>query len=217
ALRGLADRAQPPRLEVLEPEVRVAQLTRERVPRQRVAGEVAPREVLLDRVRELDRGVAAEGLDITAEGRHLVEGVADQHTDGAVLAPDGNGAAEEAPHLPRAGSRRQVPVAGRKAEDRVPDRAADRPRLVPRVFQPAGDLTYGTRWVQVHLVPVWITRSPASGRAAPGMSAGALPGTSPGVTAPCRARPDDSRRCRRSRGRWRGAAPGHGRRRPWGR
>src|SRR5690606_10030348 len=141
-LRRCADRPQAPRAQVLEPEVRVAQLLGERVPSQRVAGEIAAGEVLLDGVGELDDGVPAEGLEVAPERGHLVEdAITPEDADRAVFDPDRDGTAEEAAYLVRSRSGRQVPVARLEAQDRVADRAADGPGLEPGLLETAGDLS----------------------------------------------------------------------------
>jgi hypothetical protein len=91
-----ADRAQHATLQVGRAAVRVAQLVADGVPGDRVDREVAPLQVLRQRVGEPHAGAAAEGLHIATEGRDLVHPAAPrQHSDSAVLDADRHGAAED--------------------------------------------------------------------------------------------------------------------------
>src|SRR5690606_35668914 len=140
-VRGVPDGPEPAGPEVLQPQERVADLARERVPGQRVAGEVAPREVFLDRIREFDPGVAPVRLDVAAEGRDLVEdAIPAEHADGPVLDPDRHGPPEKAPDLLRPGPGREVPVADGEAERCVTHGAAYGPGLVPGLLEAPCDL-----------------------------------------------------------------------------
>ncbi len=145
------DRAQPAGVQIGQAGVRIAQLPGGGLPGQGVEGEVAAGEVLLERVRELDHGVAAGGLHVAAEGGDLVEHVVlAEDADGAVLYADGDGAAEEAAHLLRAGGRGEVPVHGGQAEHGVADGAADGPGVEAGLLEAGRDLEHRRRGVQVH-------------------------------------------------------------------
>ena len=102
--------------------------------RQRVHGEVAALGVAPPVAAERHLGVAAEGLDILAQRRHLERMTVDDHRHGAVLDPGRHrleaGGLDAADHL--VGQRRggDVDVAVRLAEQRVAHRAADDARLL---------------------------------------------------------------------------------------
>ena len=82
--RGRAAGGQAPPLQVGGAVEGVAQLAGQRVPRDGVEREVAPRQILINGMRELDDGVAAERLDIAPERRDLVHHtVGGDHADGA--------------------------------------------------------------------------------------------------------------------------------------
>src|SRR5690606_6491302 len=151
ALVRRADRAQPACTQVLQAREGVEQLAAQRMPRQGIAREVAPREVLDDGVRELDHGMAPRRLDVAAKRRDFVEyAVPAEHADRAVLDADRHGAAEQAPHLRRARTRREVPITRGKAQDRVAHGATHGPGLVPRVLEPPRDLAHRRGRVEVH-------------------------------------------------------------------
>ena len=83
---------------------------------------------------EAHLGVAAEGLDVLAQRRHLERPAVDHHGDGAVLDAGrhrlearGLGAPD---HLVRHGGGGDVDLADRLAEQRVAHRAADHARLL---------------------------------------------------------------------------------------
>src|SRR4029077_9798919 len=89
ALGRLADRANDTGLQVGGPVERVAPLVAQGMIRNGVDGEIAPREIVLERDTTVrDDGVAAVGADVPAEGRDLVQhALSVEHTDGAVLEP----------------------------------------------------------------------------------------------------------------------------------
>ena len=112
--------------------------------RERIHGEVAPLGVRPPVAAEAHIGVAAEGLDVLAQRRHLERPAVDHHGDGAVLdagrhrlearrgrAPD---------HLVGHRGGGDVELADRLAEQRIAHRAADHARLfavaVEHVEQP---------------------------------------------------------------------------------
>jgi hypothetical protein len=120
-----------------------------------VDGEVAPREVVVQRRAELHLGVAPVGAHVATEGRHLVHhAVAVEHADRAELDALRHRAAEEAAHDVRRRRRGQVPVERRVPQHRVAHRAAHAPRLVPRGLEPLGDLAHAGRRPEadVHVV-----------------------------------------------------------------
>ena len=102
--------------------------------RQRVHGEVAPLGVLPPVAAEAHVGVAAEGLDVLAQRRHLERPAVDHHRDGAVLDAgrhrlEARGA-DAADHLVGNGGGGDVDFADRLAEQRIAHRAADHARLL---------------------------------------------------------------------------------------
>src|SRR5690606_21382490 len=108
-------------------------------------------------------GVAPRRLDVAPERGDLVQNaIPAEHADRAVLDADRHGAAEQAADVARAGAGREVPVAGNETEHRVANRSTDRPRLVPRVLEPPGDLSHCVGRVEIHARPSYAT---AAGRA----------------------------------------------------
>ncbi|MPL60848.1 hypothetical protein SDC9_06410 [bioreactor metagenome] len=91
ALRGFADEAQPARRQIGQPLTQRVEHGAIGAGVERVHREVAPRRVFLDPGREGDGGVAAEGLDIAAEGGDLVRLVIGDHRDRAMLDPGRHG------------------------------------------------------------------------------------------------------------------------------
>ena len=131
---GVADEAHAPRLEIGKP----ADVVVHRAVgggRERVDGEVAPLGVGAPVAAEAHVGVAAEGLDVLAQRRHLERPAVDHDGDGAVLdagrhrleARRGRRAASPPPAAPwwRCRSRRSARRAARCAPRR-------RPRAPPR-------------------------------------------------------------------------------------
>ena len=100
-------------------------------PGQRVDGEVAPGEVVLDRLAELHPRRSAEVgvVDVRPEGRHLVGATvaADRHRSEAVLVER---IGEDCLDLVRPRVRGQVPVRGRALQEIVPKRTAHDVRAV---------------------------------------------------------------------------------------
>ena len=133
ARRRIADEAHTARLEIGKPADIIVHDAVGRK-RERVHGEVAPLRVALPVAAEAHRRVAAEGLDVLAQRRHLERPALDHHRDGAVvdagrhrLEAGGRGAAH---HLRRQRRGRDIDVAQRHAEQRVAHRAADDARLL---------------------------------------------------------------------------------------
>ena len=117
-------------------------------PRDGVDREVAAGEVELDVVPELDPVRAPEvGVVVVGpEGRDLVDRVALADRDGPELVlVDRAGEDGEEPVRSRVG--REIPVLGRPAEERVPDRAADDVRRVAVRPQPLHERADGRRGV----------------------------------------------------------------------
>ena len=138
---GIPDGAQHSRGEVALPAKWVAQFTQRRGPCHRVDREVAAGQVIVERDAELDVRMSAVGLHVAPEGRDLVEpAVPVEHAHGAMLDADWHRAHEEPLHLLRAGTRREIPVVVGVAEQGIPNRAADAPRLEPGALEHLGDL-----------------------------------------------------------------------------
>ncbi len=132
-LPAIADEAHAPRFEIGKPaDVVVHHAVG--ADRQRIHGEVAPLGVRPPVAAEAHLGVAAEGLDVLAQRRHLERPAVDHHGDGAVLDAGRHrlearrgGAAH---HLFGHGRGGDVEFADRLAEQRVAHRAADHARLL---------------------------------------------------------------------------------------
>ena len=91
---------------------RIQQLVALRMPGKCIKSEITPGEILFDIFRELHDGASAEGLDVTPEGRDLVEcSVGSQDADRSMIHANGHGSPESGHDLLRARLRREVPVA----------------------------------------------------------------------------------------------------------
>src|SRR6185437_13833441 len=90
------------------------------------------------------------GAHIPAKGRYFVhDPFAIEDADRAVGHPDRNGAMGKEPNdVGRAGRGRKVPIAVQVTKERVADRAADAPRLVPRRLEPLCDVENRARGMQ---------------------------------------------------------------------
>ena len=128
ALAGIADEAHAPGCDIGKPADMVVH-DAVGVDRKPVDGEVAPFGIADPVAAEGDLGLAAEGLDVLAQGRDLERMRVDHQRDGAVVdagrhALDAGrpGAADD---LVRQRRGRDVDVAGRDIEQRVADGAAD--------------------------------------------------------------------------------------------
>ncbi len=120
--------------------MRIAQLASARVPGDRVDGEVAAAQVLLDGVGEHHPRMAAVRLHVPPEGGDLVQVPAvPQHPHRAVREPHGHGAAEDAPDVAGARGSRQVPVERATAGERVAHGAPHRPGLEAGLLQAPDD------------------------------------------------------------------------------
>ena len=146
----------------------IAELIARRRVRDGVDGEVASREVFVERRTELDLGVPAIGLDVAPERRHLVQRpFAIEHSDRSELNADRNRApfAEDRPHLIGCCRGREVPIQMWMTKYCVAHRAADAPCLVPFLLEPLGDLEHSFGWIEArhrtrraglgHLVRAW--------------------------------------------------------------
>jgi hypothetical protein len=132
ALLGVADCSHDAAPDVLSAAERIAQLIGARAIRDRVHREVASRQVLLEARTELHHRVPAVRANVPAKSRDLVmNAVVVEHAHRAEFDPHRNGAtsAEDRSHLLRGSRRREIPVEGRIAEQRIPDRPADTPRF----------------------------------------------------------------------------------------
>ena len=117
AFARLADAAHDALLQIPAPVERVAHLETLGVHRDRVHGEVAARQVLLERRTVAHDGMATVGLDVVTEGGDFVQhAVAVEHADGAELDADGDRAAKELLHLLGQRGSGDVPVEGLNAE-----------------------------------------------------------------------------------------------------
>ena len=136
----IPDRPENAALEIGPPLEWVAEPPVERVPRNGVDREVAPREILVERIREGDDRMAAARLDIPPEGCDLVEPSSPvEDADGPVGHAHGDRPAKERLHLRRRGLRGKVPIQGHPTAERVADRPPDGPGLEPRFLQGPGD------------------------------------------------------------------------------
>ena len=132
ALAGIADEAHAARHEIVEPAERIVDRAGG-VAIERVDREVAASRVLRPIVGEGDGGVAAVGLHVAAQGRHLEGVVIGDHRHGAVLQAgldDGEASGAGEPHhvLGRRGGG-EVDVGDGNSHQRVAHHAADRARL----------------------------------------------------------------------------------------
>ena len=108
-----------------------------------VDGEVAPGQVVLERDAVLHDRVPAVGLDVLAEGRHLVQQpLPVEHAHRAEPEPDRHGTRKEPQDLLRPRRGGDVEVHLGIAEQGVPHRAADAPRLEARALEHAGDVQH---------------------------------------------------------------------------
>ena len=118
----------------------------EKPARLRVIGDcierkIAAREVLFDGGSEGHHGMPTVGLDVATEGRDFVHRAAPvEHADSPEFDSDRNGARKESPHLLGGGSRGQVPVEVRVAEEGISNSAAHAPCLEPLILQSLGDV-----------------------------------------------------------------------------
>ena len=154
ALLRLADGADDTTTEVLE----TTEVIHDAAPvidRHRVDREVAAREILMERRRELHhaRVTTIEVGAIDPIGRDLIalpdrRGLRPrllrqhQHRHGAMLDPGVDGASEHRLHLLRTRTRRDVPVARNPPEETVAHTATDRVGLVARTLQLMDDIFY---------------------------------------------------------------------------
>ena len=118
------------------------------VRRERVHGEIAPRRVLAPIVGEGDGRVAAEGLDVAAQRRHLDAGVIGDHGHRAVvdagrnvLQPGGFGGLHHRRRFQRC---RDIDVADLAPEQAVAHAAADETRRAAGALQRLIDGMRGT-------------------------------------------------------------------------
>jgi hypothetical protein len=139
-LRRIADRPDQPPVQVAGSVERVTPLVPQRVVGDRVDGEVAPGQVVVQRGTEFHDRMAAVRRHIAPEGGDLVVASAGAHRHGAEPLADRHGVAEQPLDHVGGGRGRHVVVGVGLAQQRVPDRATHTPRLVTRRFQLAGDL-----------------------------------------------------------------------------
>jgi len=112
--------------------------------RDRVDGEVAASEIVVERRPELDYGVASIGLHVASERCHLMHDAAVvQYADGPEVQSHRDGTPEELSHLIRRSSGRQIPVEMRVPEQCVTYGPANAPRLETGGFEPFGDCPNG--------------------------------------------------------------------------
>ena len=106
-----------------------------------IDGEVAARQILVQRGPELDDGVTAIGLYVAAKGRDFMHHVVlVEHTDRAELDPDRYGAPEELAHLRRGRRGGEIPVEVRLTQKRVAYGSADTPGFESGLLERAGDI-----------------------------------------------------------------------------
>ena len=124
--------------------MRIVQDAGSEVDGDRVDGEVAPRQIFLDRSGEADRiGPPPVGVaGLRAERRDLEPVAAEQDRHRAVADAGGYGATVEALHLLGRRVGGDVPVIGRPVLQQVSDRAADQVGGMPGVDQNGGEAPY---------------------------------------------------------------------------
>ena len=144
-----ADRPQERAVEIAAAVERIAPLVPERMVGDGVHGEIAARQVLVERDAVGHDGVAAVGDHVPAEGGHLVQHApAVEHADGAVLLADRGRPPEQRGDLRRRGRGGEVVVGVRVAQQGVAERAPDAPGLVAGRLELARDLEHLLRDLQ---------------------------------------------------------------------
>jgi hypothetical protein len=102
--------------------------------RERVHGEIAPLGIRAPVTAEAHAGVAAERLDVLAQCGDFKRPAVDHDRDGAVLLAGRHGLEARrrraADHFVGNGGGRDIEFDNRLAEQRIPHRAADHPRLL---------------------------------------------------------------------------------------
>ena len=135
---GVADEAHPPCRDIGKP-ADVVMHDALGVDRQAVDGEIAPLGIAHPVAAERDPGLAAEGLDILAQGRDLERLRVDDQRDGAMLDAGRHaldaGEPGAADHLVRQRGGGDIDIADRKLQQRIADRAADDARLLAVAVQ----------------------------------------------------------------------------------
>src|SRR6185312_12043218 len=146
AFLGNADSAEHALREVALPPERIAQLVARRRIRDRIDGEVAAREVLLERFAELYHRMSPVGFDVGSERGDLVHDIVlVQHADRSEFNSDGYRASEQLANLQRPGTGGEIPVEVGDAEQRVAHATANAPGLVTCGFEYSRDLDHGFR------------------------------------------------------------------------